>query len=180
MDSYGANLSERFAAKTLEKYFETAVQPMITNDDYEVYLSKGGASKISVKSFGNVTVHDYTGANLTVEDATESEGEINPDQQKAYYFRLKSLSEFEDYVNDPKSELLARAVSQLKQAVDTYILGLYADVGSGNRVGVDYTTGTVEVTVTTGAVTGSGTTFTSGMVGLGFKLRTLEPLVLCN
>ena len=39
----------------------------------------------------------------------------------------------------------------------------------GNRIGTDYTTGTVTVTTGTGAVTGSGTTFTAAMVGLGFK-----------
>ena len=36
-------------------------------------------------------------------------------------------------------------------------------------IGTDYTTGTVTVTTGTGAVTGSGTTFTAAMVGLGFK-----------
>jgi hypothetical protein len=53
--------------------------------------------------------------------------------------------------------------------MDLYILGFYGDVAAGNRVGTDYTTGTVTVDVTTGAVTGSGTTFTSSMVGRGFK-----------
>jgi hypothetical protein len=46
---------------------------------------------------------------------------------------------------------------------------LYSDVGSGNWDGTDYTTGTVAVAATTGVVTGSGTTFTSGMVGKPFK-----------
>lgn len=53
--------------------------------------------------------------------------------------------------------------------IDAYILGLYTDVASGNRVGTDYTTGTVAVAATTGVVTGTGTTFTSAMVGTGFK-----------
>ena len=114
----------------------------------------------------------YTrGSALSPDDPTESEAELDPDQQKAYYFEIDSLDSFEDYVNNPGTGRVERAVKQLKQAVDTYILGLYADVASGNRVGVDYTTGTVAVvdSGTTGAVTGSGTTFTSGMVGLGFK-----------
>lgn len=49
------------------------------------------------------------------------------------------------------------------------MLGLYGDVAAGNRVGTDYTTGTVEVTVTTGAVAGDSTVFTAAMVGRGFK-----------
>jgi hypothetical protein len=169
MDTYGTNLGERYAVALLEKYYETTVQDKITNSDYEKLLSEGGASVIKVKTLGDVTISDYTGANLTVEDPTESEGELDPDQQKAYYFRIKSLSQFEDYIKNPGQGYIDRATKQLQAQVDTFTLGLYADIGSGNRVGTDYVTGTVTVTVTTGAVTGSGTTFTSAMVGLGFK-----------
>jgi hypothetical protein len=169
MDAYGTNLGEKFAASALEKYYETAVQPLITNDDYEKLLSAGGASKFSVLTFGDVTLQTYTGSTLTLIDPTESEGELDPSQQVAYYFPIRSLSEFESYVNDPGSKLVERATKQLKQGIDTYVLGLYADVGSGNRVGTDYTTGSVTVTATTGAVVGTNTVFTSAMVGLGFK-----------
>ena len=45
---------------------------------------------------------------------------------------------------------------------------MYSDAGAGNWVGTDYTTGTVAVD-SSGNVTGSGTTFTSAMVGRPFK-----------
>lgn len=174
-ENIGDNLGEKFASVALVKYFETAAQPEITNDDYERYLTAGGASKIMVKTYGDLTMQDYTrGTALSPDDPSESEGELDPDQKKAYYFEIDNLDSFEDYINNPSAALIDRAVKQLKQKVDTYVLGLYGDVGSGNRVGVDYTTGTVEVTVTTGAVAGSGTTFTSGMEGLGFG--NLDPL----
>lgn len=169
MDTYGDNLGEKYAAAVLEKYYETTVQDKITNADYEKLFSEGGTSVVKVKTFGDLDISDYTGSNLSVQDPDESEAELDPSEQKAYYFRIKSLSKFEDYINDPESALLDRAVKQLKQGVDTFVLGLYADVGSGNRVGVDYSTGTIGITITTGAVAGAGTTFTSGMVGLGFK-----------
>jgi len=169
MDDYGTNLGEKFAAKALEKYYETAVQPMITNSDYEKLVSEGGAESFSVLTFGDLTMNTYTGADMSAEDPTESEGTLNPDQQKAYYFKILSLSRFESYVNDPESALLERATKQLKQEVDSYVLGLYADTGSGNRVGVDESTGTITVTVTTGAVVGVGTAFTDAMIGLGIK-----------
>jgi hypothetical protein len=57
----------------------------------------------------------------------------------------------------------------LRESVDAFVLGFYTDVAAGNRVGTSYTTGTVTVDVTTGVVTGSGTTFTAAMVGRGFK-----------
>lgn len=40
---------------------------------------------------------------------------------------------------------------------------------AGQRIGINYTTGTVTVTTGTGAVVGSGTTFTAAMVGRGFQ-----------
>ena len=169
MDQYGTNLGEKYATAVLEKFYETTVQDKVTNDDYEKMFSEGGASKVFVKTLGDVTIHTYTGADLTVEDPNESEAELTPSQKKAYYFKIPSLQKFEDYISDPSGKYIARATSQLKQEVDSYILGLYADAGSGNRVGTDYTTGTVEIAVTTGAVTGSGSTFTAAMVGLGFK-----------
>jgi hypothetical protein len=170
MDDYGTNLGEKYATKVLEKYYETAIQDKVTNSDYEVLFNEGGASVVKVKSFGDLTMNIYvTGTAMTVEDPTESEGELDPDQQKGYYFRILSLNKFEDYIKNPETGYIARAVQQLKQGVDTYILGLYADAGSGNRVGTDYTTGTVTVTATTGECVGVGTTWTSAMAGLGFK-----------
>ncbi len=170
MDTYGTGLGEKFAANALEKYYETAVQPLITNDDYEKMISPGGAEKISVLTFGDLTISTYQqGTALTVENPTESEGEINPDQQKAYYFRIRSLAQFESYVNNADSALIDRATKQLKQGIDTYILGLYADVGSGNRVGTNYTTGSLTIVTLTGVTTGAGTTFNSAMVGKGLK-----------
>ncbi len=55
-----------------------------------------------------------------------------------------------------------------KKNVDAFILGFYTNIAAGQRVGTDYTTGTVTIDVS-GNVTGSGTTFTSAMVGKGFK-----------
>ncbi len=169
MDTYGDNYGERFAVTALDKYFEETIVDKITNRNYERYITEGGASLVHVKTFGSLTLGTYTGADMTAEDPSESEGDFNPDQQRFYYFTIKSLTKFEDYVKDPESDLIKQAVAQLKEAVDAYVLGLYADAGAGNRVGVDYTTGTITITITTGACTGSGTAWTSGMSGLGIK-----------
>jgi hypothetical protein len=52
--------------------------------------------------------------------------------------------------------------------MDLFVFGLYAKVGAGNRVGTDYTAGTVSIDAA-GNVTGTTTTFTAAMVGRGFK-----------
>lgn len=169
MAAHGTNLAEMFASQAIQKFFESSVTPMITNQDYEGEI-KDKASRLNVLTFSESEgLQTYSGSDLTLGSVTESEGTLVTDQQKAYYFKVKSLDVFKSYVEDPESSLLNEKAGQLQEAVDTYVLGLHSDVAAGNRVGTNYTTGTVEVTVTTGAVTGSGTTFTSGMVGKGFK-----------
>jgi hypothetical protein len=169
MAAHGTNLAEMFASQAVQKFFETSVTPMITNQDYEGEI-KDKASRLNVLTFSESEgLQTYSGSDLTLGSVTESEGTLVTDQQKAYYFKVKSLDVFKSYVEDPESSLLNEKAGQLQEAVDTYVLGLHTDVAAGNRVGTNYTTGTVTVDVTTGAVTGSGTTFTSGMVGKGFK-----------
>jgi hypothetical protein len=106
---------------------------------------------------------------MTADTPTESEAQLIVNQKKAYYFKIESFAKFSSYANNPESTLIQNAGSVLQKAVDTFVLGFYGDVAAGNRIGTDYTTGTVTVDVTTGAVTGSGTTFTAAMVGRGFK-----------
>jgi len=169
-DAYGDNLAEAFAAAAVNKFFETSVTPMITNDEYEGEI-KDKASRLNILTFSeDQGLQTYSGADLTLGDVTESEATLATDQQKAYYFRVKSIDRFTSYVKDPESSLMVEKGGQLQEAIDTYVLGLaHSDAAAGNRTGTSYTTGTVTVTTTTGAVTGSGTTFTAAMVGLGFK-----------
>ncbi len=167
--AYATNFGEMFASGAIEKFYETGVTPMITNDDYEGEI-KDKSSRLNVLTFTESQgLQTYSGSNLTLGDVNESEGQLVTDQQKAFYFRIKSLDVFKSYVKDPESTLMIEKAGQLQEAIDLYVLGLYTKVASGSRVGTDYTTGTVTVTVTTGAVTGSGTTFTAAMVGKGFK-----------
>lgn len=169
MGAHGTNLAEKFASAAIAKFFEVSVTPMITNTDYEGEI-KDKASRLNVLTFSESQgLQTYDGTDLTLGTVSESEGTLNTDQQKAYYFEIKSIDTFKSYVDDPQSTLLQEKGGQLQEAVDTYVLGLHSDVASGNRVGTVYNTGTVTVTVTTGAVTGVSTVFTSAMVGLGFK-----------
>lgn len=170
MSSFATNAGEKFANRALEVFFEDAVTPKITNNDFEGEIKSGGADRLSILTLDeDQGIQDYNGSNLTMGDASESEAQLVVDQQKAYYFRIKSVDKFESYVSDPANTIIKRKGGELQEAVDTYVLGLHGDVAAGNREGTSYTTGTVAVTATTGAVVGSGTTFTSDMVGKGFK-----------
>lgn len=169
MADFGTNVGELFAKNVLAKFFQRAIAPDITNQDYEGEIKGGGADRLSVITFDALALKDYTGSALTVDKPQESESTFIVNHKKAYYFQIESFARFSSYVEDPESSLIDTAGKSLKRAVDNYVLSLYGDVASGNRVGTNYTTGTVTVDVTTGAVTGLGTTFTAGMVGLGFK-----------
>lgn len=169
MNAHATKVAELFAAKAIEKFYEIGVTPMITNDEYEGEI-RDKASKLTVMTFGETQgLQSYSGSDLTLGEVNESPSTLNTDQAKAYYFKIKSFDVFKSSVKDPESTLMIEKAGQLQEAVDAYVLGLYTDVASGNRVGTNYTTGTVTVDVTTGAVTGSGTTFIAGMVGKGFK-----------
>ena len=65
MDTYGDNLGEKFAAKSLKQFYESTVVDRITNKNYEGQLSAGGADRLNIKTFGKPTLTTYTGADLT-------------------------------------------------------------------------------------------------------------------
>src|SRR3990167_8122164 len=102
------------------------------------------------------------------------EGEINGVGSKLNILDFAKLSEktfakWLSYIKDPHPYIVTQVGNERSKNMDTFVFDLHPDVGSGNRVGTDYTTGDVEVAVTTGVVTGNGTTFTAAMVGRGFK-----------
>jgi hypothetical protein len=169
MADYGTNVGEKFAKNTLKIFFERAIAPDITNQDYEGEIKGGGADRLNVLTFGALALKDYTGVAMTVDKPQESEGQLIVNQKKAYYFQIESFAKFASYVESPESTLIDTAGKTLARTVDNFVLSFHSDVASGNRIGTDYTTGTVAVTTGTGAVTGTGTTFTAAMVGLGFK-----------
>ena len=168
MASYPTKLAEAFASKALEIYYASAVSEAITNQDYEGEIREKG-SIVNILTFSKILSHDYDGSNMTVDDLTESNGQLVTDQAKSFYFRVKSYSKFKSYIKNPEGTILTQTGKELKKVVDTYVLGLHGDVAAGNRIGTDYTDGTVAIAATTGVVTGSGTNFVAGMVGKPFK-----------
>src|SRR6185503_8530976 len=96
-------------------------------------------------------------------------GQLVIDQYKSFYWKERTLDKWLSYIKNPRATIVEQTANERLKNIMTFILGFWSDVASGNWYGTSYTTGTVTVDVTTGAVTGSGTTFTSGMVGKPFK-----------
>lgn len=167
MASRGTNIAEAFSNKVLIETYEKSLINELINRDYEGEINDKG-SKVNILNFDRVAEQTYTGANLTATDLTENESELVIDQYKSFYHKEKTLDNWLSYIKDPHPTIVEQTGKERAKNMDEFVLALYGDVGAGNRVGTDYTTGTVTIN-SAGTVTGAGTTFTSAMVGLGFK-----------
>jgi hypothetical protein len=162
-------LAQGFAQRVFIEMYDTSLTNVIVNRDFEGEINQVG-SVLNILSIARISERVYTGADMTSPDGLlESNAKLTIDQWKSFYWIEKTIDNWQSYIKNPHSTVVAQAALERNMNMDKFVLGLYGDVGSGGRVGTDYTTGTVTVDVTTGAVTGSGTTFTSGMVGKGFK-----------
>jgi hypothetical protein len=166
--AYATKLAEGFSAKVMKEVYATALFEQFVNRDYEGDITQVG-SKLNILSLAKLTEKTYSGSNLSVDDLNESNAVLTIDQKKSFYWREKTIDKWASYIKEPRPVVVEQTGSERKKNVDTFVLGFWADVAAGQRVGTDYVTGTVTVTTVTGAVVGSGTTFTSGMVGKPFK-----------
>lgn len=167
MSARATTVAQAFSQKVLKEMYENSLTDILVNRDYEGEINAVG-SKINVLNFDRVTEKTYSGADLTADSLTENNSILTINQYKSFYWKEKTLDNWISYVKDPHPTIVDQVAKERNKNMDEYLLGLYADVGAGNRVGTDYTTGTVTID-SSGNVTGSGTTFTSAMVGRGFK-----------
>ena len=166
--AYATKIAEGFSKKLIQHIYETAPIDEIVNRDYEGEIDAVG-SKLNILSLAKISEKTYSGSNLSPDDLTEVNGQLTIDQYKSFYWREKTIDKWKSYIKNPKSTVVTQTANERKKNIMSFLLGFYADAAAGNWYGTSYTTGTVTVDVTTGAVTGSGTTFTSAMVGKPFK-----------
>lgn len=161
-------LAQGFSSRLLKEMYDRSLIDFIANRDYQGEVNAVG-SKINILNIARITEKTYTGANLTADSLFENNAVLTLDQWKSFYWKELTIDNWQSYIKDPHSTVVAQKADERNKNQDAYVLGLYGDVAAGNRVGTNYTTGTVTVDVTTGVVTGAGTTFESNMVGRGFK-----------
>lgn len=168
MSAYGTKVAEGFSAKLIKKIYENAPIDEIVNRDYEGEINAIG-SVLNILSLDKITEKTYSGTNLTADDLTEVNTVFRIAQKKSFYWKEKTIDKWVSYIKNPRGTVLEQTASERRKNMMSYILGFWSDAASGNWYGTDYVAGTVTVDVTTGAVTGSGTTFTAAMVGKPFK-----------
>ena len=110
------NLGEKFASKTLKKFWEKSITPILTNQEYEGDLKGGGADRVTILQFlNNVGLSNYASgtAMATEKWLGDVESQLLVDQQKYFNFEIDNLDKFEAYVNDLDSNLLENAANVL-------------------------------------------------------------------
>lgn len=161
-------LAQGFSQRLLKEVYDRSLTDTIVNRDYQGEIN-GVGSKLNILNIARISEKTFSGANLTADSLEENNAVLTIDQFKSFYWKELVMDNWKSYIKDPHSVVVSQKADERAKNMDEFVLGMYGDVAAGNRVGTDYTTGTVTVDVTTGAVTGSGTTFTAAMVGRGFK-----------
>jgi hypothetical protein len=168
MSAYGTKIAEGFSSKVMQFVYDNNLLDTIVNRNYEGEIN-GVGSKLNILDFAKLSEKTYADAALTADTLSENNGALTIDQYKSFYWKEKTLAKWLSYIKNPHPYIVTQVGNERSKNMDTFVFDLHPDVGSGNRVANDYTTGTVTVDVTTGQVTGDSTTFTSAMVGRGFK-----------
>jgi hypothetical protein len=166
--AYATKVAEGFSQKVLEFLYENAPIDSIVNRDYEGEINQVG-SVLNILTLQKLSEKTYSGTNLTADDLTEVNAQLKIDQYKSFYWKEKTLDRWISFIKNPHGTVVQQAANERKKNIMTFILGFWNKTAAGQAYGTDYTTGTVTITTGTGAVVGSGTTFTSAMVGKGFQ-----------
>lgn len=160
-------LAQGFSTKLLKEMYDKSLIDYIVNREYQGEINAVG-SKLNVGNIARISEKTYAGVALSADSLYENTSVLTIDQYKSFYWKEKTLDNWKSYIKNPHSTVVVQKADERNRNMDLYALGFYGDVAAGNRVGTDYTTGTVAVDAS-GNVTGSGTTFTAAMVGKGFK-----------
>lgn len=180
MDNLGTSTTSiKYETKALKKFFSRSMYVDVVNDNFEAANVSDPKMKKSVdKKFKEFVVTTLTGGGwkstdgvsaITYSKLTEVLSRLVVNTFLEIADEIPSVAAFASAVDSPDSEIIDQAAQSLYEEMDQVLLGFYTDAASGNWLGTNYVTGTVTVTVTTGAVVGVGTTFAAGMVGKPFK-----------
>ena len=164
---YGTKLAEGFSQRLMKEMYDKSLIDSIVNRDYQGEIN-GVGSKMNILNFERLSEKTYANTALTADSLEENNAQLVIDQYKSFYWKEKTLARWLSYIKNPHSTVVKQKADERNKNMDTFVFGLYEDVGAGNRVGTDYSTGSVTIDAD-GNVTGSGTTFTEAMEGRGFK-----------
>ncbi len=132
-----ANFIPEIWSKKLLKIFDSnAVMANLVNRDFEGEIKDSG-DIVKVRTFGNVTISDYTrDQTISFQALTDPMQELSVDQQKYFAFKIDDLDKAQADMNILEG-YAGRAAIAIRNIVDSRLLGHYADVDANNVVGTD-------------------------------------------
>jgi hypothetical protein len=160
-----ANTPIKFSLKLVKNIYSDTIYPLITNTTYEGEIKNEG-DRVRIRTAGRISLSAYTKQQVLVaQDLTPTSEDLIIDQQFYFKFVVDDIDKLQNDVNTMDT-YAANARMDMSELIDTDILSYgRKNVFGLNAVGTDYSTGTAAIAATTGVVTGTGTTFTAGMVG---------------
>jgi len=132
------NFGQQFAVKTLRKFYQNAVTPIITNSNYEGDIKKAG-DRVNILSFLNdIAIGAYTvGTDMSLESIVDANDQLVIDTGKFYNFPIDRVEDLFTYGDDIADNLVENAAKVLERTIDTYTLNLAGQAKAGNWVGVN-------------------------------------------
>lgn len=168
----GAFTPVKYSLKLIELLYNDSVTPIITNTKYEGAIKDSG-DRVRVRTAGKISLSAYTkGMVLVPQELTPTYENLVIDKQYYFLFGVDDVDKIQNDIN-AISEYASNTKNDISELIDTDVLAYMAtQVNYTNMIGTDYSTGTGAI-ATTGVVTGSGTTWTTAMVGGIYKTASL-------
>ncbi|MDD4125839.1 MAG: P22 phage major capsid protein family protein [Eubacteriales bacterium] len=126
MSNYNS-IEKIISAEILRTNEDNLIANRICNTSFKGDIKNAGDS-VTFIGLNEPTVADYTGA-ISYESIDDTAITLNIDKDKYFAFRVKDLEELRSSIGLKDSQT-KRASYNLKKAVDTYVLGLYASAGT--------------------------------------------------
>lgn len=165
--AYATKIAEGFSQRLLKEVYDKSLTDYIVNRDYQGEIN-GVGSTLNILNFARISEKTYANAAMSADSLYENNAQLVIDTYKSFYWKEKDLARWLSYIKNPHATVVAQKADERAKNMDTFVLGAYADVGAGNRVGTDVAAGTVTIDAS-GNVTGTDGVFTAAMVGKGFK-----------
>lgn len=170
MQNLSANTPIKYSLKLVSLLYNETIYTKVTNTDYEGEIRNEG-DRLRVRTLGKLSLSPYTkGMVLVTQNLTPIFEDLIIDQQQYFKFIVDDIDKIQNDV-DTINMYAQTSKRDMQTLLDTDILAyMRKNVDGDNAIGAaPYATGTVAVVVTTGVVTGTGTTFTAAMVGGYFR-----------
>src|SRR3990167_8187750 len=112
------NFGINFHRSVLRKYYENAITPVVTNNQYEGEIKEFGDRLRLLSFLHDISLTTYTaGSNMSVQTLYDTSEELVIDQQKYYNFAIDKVEELYTYGSDIAEALLENAAKELIKTV---------------------------------------------------------------